>query len=115
MGCEPSNLTGYIEQTGLQWPCPNEANPGTTLLHTETFPLGKRATLRRVAFLATPETVTEEFPFLLITGRILHQFNAGTMTMRTQNTVFRTTDALDIAPRDAERLALAANCVRRRR
>lgn len=53
-----------IEQAGLQWPCPNEAHPGTTILHTETFPLGKRAALRRVAFRATPETVTEEFPFL---------------------------------------------------
>lgn len=95
-----------IEQAGLQWPCPNEAHPGTTILHGKTFPLGKRAPLRRVAFRATPETVTEEFPFLLITGRTLPQFNAGTMTMRTQNTVFRATDALDIAPRDAKRLGL---------
>jgi formate dehydrogenase major subunit len=95
-----------MERAGLQWPCPNETHPGTTILHTETFPLGPRAALRRVAFQATPEAVTEEFPFLLITGRTLHQFNAGTMTMRTKNTVFRATDSLDISPSDAERLGL---------
>jgi formate dehydrogenase major subunit len=96
-----------LEQAGLQWPCPDENHPGTTILHSEAFPLGPRATLCRLAYQATPETATEEFPFLLITGRTLHQFNAGTMTMRTQNTVFRATDVLEMAPPDAQRLGLA--------
>ena len=43
---------------------------------------------------------------MLITGRTLYQFNAGTMTMRTKNTVFRATDSLDIAPSEARRLGL---------
>jgi formate dehydrogenase major subunit len=95
-----------IESAGLQWPCPSEDHRGTKLLHTETFPAGKRAALRRVNFKPTEETTTEEFPFLLTTGRTLHQFNAGTMTLRTKNVVLHPADYLDIAPADAAALGL---------
>lgn len=95
-----------IERGGLQWPCPTEAHPGTQVLHSETFPLGKRAALRRIAYRPTAETVSDEFPFLLVTGRSLYQFNAGTMTLRTKNVELRPTDLLDIAPDDAHRLGL---------
>jgi formate dehydrogenase major subunit len=44
-----------IEQAGLQWPCPSETHPGTTMPHAETFPTGKRAALRRIEYHATPE------------------------------------------------------------
>ncbi len=97
-----------LEQGGLQWPCPATDHPGTTLLHTESFPLGPRAALRRIAYHPTAETVSAEFPFLLITGRTLHQFNAGTMTLRTKNTVLHAADYLDIAPADAARLGLCS-------
>ena len=91
---------------GLQWPCPNEEHPGTTVLHTESFPYGPRAPLKCVEFAATSEMPAEEFPFLLTTGRTLYQFNAGTMTMRTPNARLRETDTLDIAPADAARLKM---------
>ena len=95
-----------IDHGGLQWPCPSEDHPGTTILHTDSFPHGQRAPLQRVEFAATAETLTDEFPFLLTTGRTLYQFNAGTMTMRTPNAKLRGTDTLDIAPADAKRLDL---------
>ncbi len=60
-----------IERAGLQWPCPAEDHPGTQVLHAETFPTGRRATLGRVAYLPTTEAVSVEFPFLLTTGRTL--------------------------------------------
>jgi len=96
-----------LEHHGLQWPCPSEDHSGTAILHTESFPHGTRAPLRRVEFEATPETPSQEFPFLLTTGRTLYQFNAGTMTMRTPNVQLRETDTLDIAPADAQRLGLS--------
>ena len=34
-----------IEKSGLQWPCPSEDHPGTTLLHKESFPIGKKAAI----------------------------------------------------------------------
>ncbi len=95
-----------LEKSGLQWPCPNESHPGTTMLHKESFPIGKKAALRRIAYHATTEATNEEFPLLLVTGRTLYHFNAGTMTMRTANTELRPTDYLDIAPADAEKLLL---------
>ena len=62
--------------------------------------------MKRVEFAASEETVSREFPFLLTTGRALHQFNAGTMTRRTPNARLRETDTLNIAPVDAARLGL---------
>jgi formate dehydrogenase major subunit len=95
-----------IERGGLQWPCPTEAHPGTQVLHGETFPSGPRAALRCVDYRPTAETVSDEYPFLLVTGRSLYQFNAGTMTLRTKNTELCPTDFLDIAPSNAQRLGL---------
>lgn len=93
-----------LEDHGLQWPCPDETNPGITILHRESFPVGKRASLRRIPYRPTKETTDERFPFLLTTGRTLHQFNAGTMTMRTPSVELRPTDLLDVSPLDAESL-----------
>jgi len=93
-----------LDQGGLQWPCPAEGHPGTAILHRETFPGGSRAALRRLDWRASGETVSDEFPILLITGRLLYQFNAGTMTMRTGNVYWRPTDTLDLSEHDARRL-----------
>ena len=95
-----------IKHGGLQWPCPSEDHPGTAILHTKSFPHGPRAPLKRVDYAASEEAACAEFPFLLTTGRTLYQFNAGTMTRRTPNALLRTTDTLDLAPADAERLSL---------
>jgi formate dehydrogenase major subunit len=94
-----------LDVAGLQWPCPTEDHPGTQVLHSDGFPIGKAA-LRRILFRPTKEITDDEFPFLLITGRTLHQFNAGTMTMRTANAQLRPTDTLDISADDAQRLQL---------
>jgi formate dehydrogenase major subunit len=95
-----------IETAGLQWPCPTEDHPGTPVLHGESFPIGKQAALQRIEYLPTAETISEEFPFLLTTGRTLYQFNAGTMTQRTPNALLHPHDYLDISPEDAARLGL---------
>jgi formate dehydrogenase major subunit len=90
-----------LDTGGLQWPCPAEDHPGTPILHVERFGCGPTATLRRVDYRATPERTTPRYPFQLITGRSLYQFNARTMTDRTKNHQLRPSDVLDIAPSDA--------------
>jgi formate dehydrogenase major subunit len=95
-----------LDHEGLQWPCPSEAHPGTAVLHTESFVAGQRAALRLVDYRLSAETIDDEFSFLLTTGRTLHQFNAGTMTMRTPNAELRSTDTLDISRFDAARLGI---------
>jgi formate dehydrogenase major subunit len=96
-----------LEQGGLQWPCPAETHPGTQILHEQAFSMGKRALLRPIEYQATAEAADGEYPFTLITGRTLYQFNAGTMTSRTANNVLRPNDCLDISAEDAGRLRLS--------
>jgi len=91
-----------LDSAGLQWPCPGEDHPGTSLLHRDEFVIGVRATLRDVEYHETPEAISREYPFRLITGRSLYQFNAGTMTGRTPNNDLRPSDVLDLSSSDAE-------------
>jgi formate dehydrogenase major subunit len=95
-----------LDHAGLQWPCPTENHPGTAVLHADQFPIGKRAVLRSIEYLPTTEQVQPDFPLLLITGRSLYQFNAGTMSMRTPNRQLRPTDLLDISVEDARRFGV---------
>lgn len=96
-----------IEQDGLQWPCVDEDDPGTEVLHVDAFNIGTRTELRRIKYRPTPETISDEFPLLLNTGRSLYHFNAGTMTERTPNLELRPTDLLMVNPVDAESLLLS--------
>jgi formate dehydrogenase major subunit len=93
-----------LETGGVQWPCPTEDHSGSRLMHSASFSSGDKASLRRIPYRPTKETVSKEFPFLLNTGRTLYQFNAGTMTMRTRNAELRPTDVLEISPADAATL-----------
>lgn len=43
---------------------------------------------------------------LLNTGRALYQFNAGTMSRRSQTAIFQPVDVLQISPADADRLGI---------
>jgi formate dehydrogenase major subunit len=92
---------------GLQWPCPTGDHPGTAILHRDAFMrIGTRARLRPVVSRPTSESLSGDYPFVLVTGRSLYQFNAGTMTRRTPNRTLRSTDRLEVAPDDATRLGL---------
>lgn len=95
-----------IAEHGIQWGCPTTDHPGTEFLHQDSFTKSKTATLKRIKYRPTSETMDEEFPFRLTTGRHLYHFNAGTMTMRTDIVKIHPTDVLEISPQDAEKLLL---------
>jgi formate dehydrogenase major subunit len=95
-----------LARESLHWPCPDEAHPGTPVLHVGRFAAGARARLRAIEYVPTPEQCDAEYPFLLNTGRTLYHFNAGNMTYRTPNAALQATDTLDMAPADAQRLGL---------
>jgi formate dehydrogenase major subunit len=92
-----------LEKQGLQWPCPSEDHAGTEILHAS----GPQIALRTVEYQPSCEAPSDEFPFTLVSGRTLYQFNAGTMTMRTENAALLPGDFLHIAPEDARKLSLA--------
>ncbi|MFI5315620.1 MAG: molybdopterin oxidoreductase family protein, partial [Myxococcota bacterium] len=91
---------------GLQWPCPDPAHPGTARLHQRGF-AGGRARLAVVDYVASPESGVAGFPYRLTTGRVLQQYNVGTMTRRTPNRALAPGDLLEIHPDDAAREGLA--------
>ena len=86
-----------IESRGLQWPCPSEDHAGTELLHADRFAIGPRARFHAIDYRASEEQPTPDLPFVLVTGRQLHHFNAATMTDRTANRELRPND-LGAAP-----------------
>lgn len=96
-----------LDKQGVQWPCMDEDDPGQEVLHEVSFSGSKTAALRRIKYRPTPERISDEYPFLLTTGRVLEHFNAGTMTMRTPNRELRPTDRLMISPEDSEALGFA--------
>lgn len=67
---------------GLQWPCPTPDHPGTDILHRGKFSRG-RARFYPAAYIPAAETPDEDYPLILMTGRILYHYNAAAMTGRT--------------------------------
>ncbi|MFX5476680.1 molybdopterin dinucleotide binding domain-containing protein, partial [Acinetobacter baumannii] len=53
-------------------------------------------------YFATDEKVTQRYPLILTTGRILSQYNVGAQTRRTENSQWHSEDRLEIHPHDAE-------------
>ncbi|MHA2363757.1 MAG: formate dehydrogenase subunit alpha [Candidatus Hodarchaeales archaeon] len=72
-----------IEDVGLQWPCKDKTDPGTTILHQGTFTRGK-GKFHAVKYLDPAEMPNEEFPFILTTGRNLYHWHTGEMTHRSE-------------------------------
>jgi formate dehydrogenase major subunit len=96
-----------LERESLQWPCPLEDHPGTPVLHGDRFANGKTAALQCISYVPTGECCNSDYPLLLVTGRTLYHFNAGTMTYRTPNRELQSDDDLDISLDDAAALGLA--------
>ncbi len=91
----------------LQWPVPNQAHPGTPILHVHRFArgVGKFAPLEDIPPAETPD---ELYPMLLSTGRVLYHWHGGQMTRRSAGLAAVYDKALvEISPQDAERLGMA--------
>ncbi len=97
------------DSNGIFWPCYDENHPGTPRLYEDGF--GFRD--RRARFLPVnlPETLmepTEDYPYILITGRLLHHFNTGEMSRRSKKlTRLKPAAHLDMNPDDAAEIGLA--------
>jgi formate dehydrogenase major subunit len=76
-------------------------------LHTHAFAHERAAALHVTEYRPSAETCDTDYPFALTTGRRLYQFNAGTMTGRTDNIAFQPGDVVEMSAPDAVRLGLA--------
>jgi formate dehydrogenase major subunit len=89
----------------LHWPCRSIDDPGEATLYLDRFetPDG-RAALGSRPYLPPGEQPDATYPLILVTGRRLEHYNAGTMTRRTANLALLPTERLDLHPTDAARL-----------
>ena len=94
---------------GLQWPCPNDAHPGSLFLHERLWadPVeGPRAPFSVVEAKPPFEALDADYPIRLTTGRRLESFNTGAQSGRYRSPLHRG-EALELSPEDAERLEVA--------
>jgi formate dehydrogenase alpha subunit len=93
---------------GIFWPCYDESHPGTPRLYEDGF--GFRDRRARFLPVELPDTLmepTEEYPYILITGRLLEHFNTGEMSRRTTKLLkLKPSSYLDMNPDDAEAAGL---------
>lgn len=68
---------------GLQWPCTGKDHPGTPIMHVGKFSRGL-GYFRPAQYKEPSELPDEEYPLVMMTGRILYHYNACAMTARTE-------------------------------
>ena len=93
-----------IGRHGLQWPVAPDGTD-SPILYADEFELPRgKGQFAALPYMAPGDAADEEFPLVLVTGRRLEHYNAGTMTRRTGNLELLDRDWLEIHPDDAARL-----------
>jgi formate dehydrogenase major subunit len=96
-----------IGREGLQWPVAPDGTD-TPILYEERFEReGGRAHFAALPYKPPGDHADDEFPLILVTGRRLEHYNAGTMTRRTGNLELMSADWLELHPADAATLGIA--------
>ncbi|MEM2546352.1 MAG: molybdopterin-dependent oxidoreductase, partial [Candidatus Bathyarchaeia archaeon] len=96
-----------LEKESLQWPCPTKDHPGTKFLHKDKFTRGL-GLFTPVEYQPPAEQTDGLYPFILTTGRQLHQFHTGTMTRRSPTLVTQAPEGyIEINPIDASKLGIS--------
>ncbi len=96
-----------LEKQGIQWPCKNDNDPGTKILHRNGYfnkPDGK-GVIHTVKFKLPDELPDETYPFVLTTGRILYHYHTGNESRRVDVLdKFVPENYIEISQKDAEKL-----------
>jgi predicted molibdopterin-dependent oxidoreductase YjgC len=93
-----------IGRKGLQWPVAPDGTDAP-ILYSDSFELpGGKGLFAAIPYKQPGDSADLEFPLILVTGRRLQHYNAGTMTRRTANLQLLDRDWLEIHPDDAVRL-----------
>ncbi len=95
----------------LHWPCPDQDHPGTPILHINRFPrgLGK---FMPIDDIPPSETINDEYPMILSTGRVLYHWHGGEMTRRAKGLMAIYGKALvEVNPEDAKKIGINGNKV----
>jgi formate dehydrogenase major subunit len=97
-----------LGREGLQWPVQPDGTD-SPILYVDRFDLpGGLGRFAALPYKEPGDHADEEFPLILVTGRRLEHYNAGTMTRRTHNVDLLGSDWLEIHPEDADALGIAS-------
>lgn len=90
----------------IQWPCPDKNHPGTPILHVGKFSRGL-GWFYPAEYVPSAELPDDEYPFILMTGRILYHYNTRAMTGKTPGLMEREGHSfIEINTEDAARLGI---------
>ena len=91
----------------LQWPCTSRDHPGTPILHVGKFTRGI-GWFYPARYCESRELPDAEYPFIMMTGRILYHYNTMAMTGKTRGLVEKEGHSfIEINTEDARRLGIA--------
>ena len=96
--------------TGKLYPCPDpDESDGTIVMFGDGFPTADgRATFVPAEHVGAAELPDEEYPFVLVTGRVLEHWHTGVMTRRSRTLHAREPKAfVEVHPADAARANIA--------
>ncbi len=89
-----------IEDGAYHWPVPFKGHPGTPILHEGEF-LNGRGIFQAIGYRDPAETISDEFPVWLTTGRRLAHYHTRTQTGRAEGMDFLVSEeVLEVHPRD---------------
>ena len=95
-----------VNGQGLQWPCTSKDHPGTPILHVGKFARGL-GYFRPAAYVPSMEQPDDEYPLIMMTGRILEHYNACAMTGRTEEiNEIAGSSFIEINKADADKLGI---------
>jgi formate dehydrogenase major subunit len=92
----------------VHWPCPTEDHPGTPILHREKFSAADGlGTFFGLEYRPPAEVADAEYPFTLMTGRLIFHYHTRTQTDRSATLHYEVPEAyVQINDEDAKKLSI---------
>ena len=113
---KPIDITGVsyskLKKNPIQWPCKEGESTGKVRLFEDKkfFTHNQKANLHAVEFKQSSEVVSQDYPFILTTGRLRDQWHTMTRTGKVQRLRLHSPRPhLEIHPQDAQDLGLGEN------
>jgi formate dehydrogenase alpha subunit len=97
-----------INEEGIQWPCMDEEDEGTPILHTQTFKTKNgRGRFIPLKYRPSAELPDNEYPLILTTGRSIYHYQTSTMTGAVEGlkTLYGE-DYIDMCQEDASKIGV---------
>lgn len=97
-----------VQNDSVTYPCADASDPGQGVVFVDTFPTDDgKARLVPARLIAADERPDADYPFVLITGRMLEHWHTGSMTRRSRVLdEIEPVAVVDIHPHDLEKLGV---------